>query len=88
MVAGFCGHIFLPSVVFISITSDYKTMREGVIDMKVITQKQLKDLQDEYAILYEMQKDAEGWTLNYYDRFEELERIFDKLDLGVIKVYA
>lgn len=56
--------------------------------MKVITQKQLKDLQDEYAILYQMQNDEKFWTLNYYDRFEELERIFDKLDLGVIKVYA
>lgn len=54
--------------------------------MKAITAIQLKNLQDEFAVLYELQKDVTSMTNSQYYRFEEIDNIFDKIDMGQILV--
>jgi len=54
--------------------------------MKVITSTELKNLQDEFAVLYELQKDVTSMTNSQYYRFEEIDNIFDKIDMGQILV--
>ena len=54
--------------------------------MKAITATELKNLQDEFAVLYELQKDVTSMTNSQYYRFEEIDNIFDKIDMGQILV--